>query len=238
MKASRWAVALLVLIAVAAGMIGGGWLVGRGLERFRLADRTVVVKGLAEQTVDADYATWQLTFRRAGNDFGTVQRALSDDRDKVVAFLKQRGFKETEVEIRPLQVQDVYSREYTTGNQPFRYTGTGHVLVKTDRIDQVAASALAIDPLIQAGLVIEGGEGPQYRLRGFNDLKSPLLAQATANAREQAEKFAAEAGADLGRLQRANQGVIQILGQGVDYDDPNSKTKRLRVVSTFEYELK
>ncbi|QIM47986.1 SIMPL domain-containing protein [Pusillimonas sp. DMV24BSW_D] len=238
MRASTILLALVILVAVAAGTAAGGWSVGKGLERFRMADRTVVVKGLAEAQVKSDYASWLLTFRRADNDFGAVQRALSADREKVVAFLKDQGFTNEEVEVRPLQVQDVYSREYAASDQPFRYTGTGQVLVKTPRVDLVSAAALGVDPLIQEGLVIEGGMGPQYQLRGFNDHKSPLLEEATNNAREQAEKFASDAGASLGPLKYANQGVIQIFGEGVDYDDPSSQVKRLRVVSTFEYQLR
>jgi hypothetical protein len=120
-----------------------------------------------------------------------------------------------------------------------RFTGSGQVLVKSARVAEVAKAALAIDPLIQAGLVIEGGNGPRYQLRGFNEVKAPLLAEATRNAREQASKFAAEAGATLGRLKSANQGVIRISGDdGGDFDDGSSRVKRLRVVSTFEYELR
>ncbi|HBT34272.1 MAG TPA: SIMPL domain-containing protein [Pusillimonas sp.] len=238
MRASTIFLALVILVAVAAGTAGGGWLVGQGLERFRMADRTVLVKGLAETQVKSDYASWLLTFRRADNDFGAVQRALSADREKVVAFLKGQGFSDDEVEVRPLQVQDVYSREYAAPDQPFRYTGTGEVLVKTARVDLVAKAALGVDPLIQDGLVIEGGGGSQYQLRGFNEHKSPLLEAATKNAREQAEEFAADAGASLGPLKSANQGVIQIFGEGANYDDPSSQVKRLRVVSTFQYELR
>ena len=81
--------------------------------------------------------------------------------------------------------------------------------------------------------------GPRYQLRGFNDIKAPLLAEATRNAREQAVKFATEAGASLGPLKNANQGAIRITGDdGNDFDDGSSRTKRLRVVSTFEYELR
>ena len=78
------------------------------------------------------------------------------------------------------------------------------------------------------------GDIPLYRR-----VYAPLLAEATKNAREQAQKFAAEAGATLGPLKSANQGVIRISGDdGQDFDDGSSRTKRLRVVSTFEYELR
>jgi hypothetical protein len=95
--------------------------------------------------------------------------------------------------------------------------------------------------LIQAGIQLAGEEGvggPRFQLRGFNEIKPKLLEAATHNAREQAAKFAADAGASLGPLKNANQGVISVLdddGRGVD--SGRTIGKRLRVVSTFEFEL-
>lgn len=234
---------LVAAFLVGAGVASAGFFVSGGLERFRMADRSIAVKGLAEQDVEADFAVWTLAFRRAGNEFGVVQQALSADRTKVLAFLKERGFADEELESRPLLVQDLLAREYAQGNVPFRFNGAGQVVVRSARVAEVAQAALALDPLIQAGVQIggEGGgqSGPRYQLRGFNDVKGPLLAQATRNAREQAEKFAAEAGAQLGPLKNANQGAIRITGgDGNEYDDGGSLTKRLRVVSSFEYELR
>ena len=232
----------LAALLIALGLAATGWFVAHGLERFRLADRSVTVKGLAEMDVESDYAVWTLGFRRAGTDFGGVQRALADDRDRVVAFLKQLNFTDAEIEVRPLEVQDLYAREYGGNNQPLRFQGAGRVIVQSARPKAVEAAALAVDPLIQAGVQLGGDNngpaGPRYQLRGFNDVKAPLLAEATRNAREQAEKFAAEAGAALGPLRDANQGVIQISGSGgPGYDDGGARVKRLRVVSTFEYML-
>lgn len=235
---------LLAALLVGAGIATAGYWVGNGLERLRMADRSVTVKGLAEQEVPSDFAVWTLSFRRAGADFSGVQKALAQDRDQVLAFLRARGFTDAEVEARPLQVQDLFAREYAQGNQPLRFNGVGQVLVKSARVAEVEAAARAVDPLIQAGVQL-GGEnegarsGPRFQLRGFNDIKAPLLAEATRNAREQADKFAAEAGARLGPLKNANQGVIRISGDdGNEFDDGSSRTKRLRVVSTFEYELR
>ncbi|MDM7948506.1 SIMPL domain-containing protein [Hydrogenophaga sp.] len=234
----------LTALLVAAGIAIAGFAVSQGLERFRMADRSVTVKGLAEKDVESDFAIWTLSFRRAGAEFSGVQQALAADREKVLTFLKARGFTDAELEARPLQVQDLLAREYAQGNVPFRFNGTGQVLVKSARVAEVEQAALAVDPLIQQGIQLggenEGGRsGPRFQLRGFNDVKAPLLAEATRNAREQAEKFAAEAGAQLGPLKNANQGVIRITGDdGNDFDDGSSRGKRLRVVSTFEYELR
>jgi len=65
-----------------------------------------------------------------------------------------------------------------------------------------------------------------------------LLEAATSNAREQATRFAEDAGATLGRLKSANQGVIRVIDDdGSDMDSGRTVGKRLRVVSTFEYTL-
>ncbi len=234
---------LLTALLVAGGVAVAGLFVSGGLERFRMADRSISVKGLAEKDVQSDFAIWTLNFRRAGNEFAGVQQALAGDRDKVRAFLKAQGFQDDEIEAKPLSVQDLLARDYAQGNVPFRFNGSGRIVVKSARAAEVEKAALALDPLIQAGVQLggegEGATGPRYQLRGFNDVKAPLLAEATKNAREQAQKFAAEAGATLGPLKTANQGVIRISGDdGQDFDDGSSRTKRLRVVSSFEYELR
>jgi len=234
---------LVTALLVGAGIAFAGWSVSQGLERFRMSDRSVTVKGLAEKEIESDFAIWKLAFHRAGNDFSGIQKALAEDRKQVLAFLKERGFTTGEVEARPLQGQDLFAREYARGNSPLRFNGSGQVRVKTPRVADVEQAALAVNPLIQAGVQLggdsRGGSGPRYQLRGFNDVKAPLLAKARRNAREQADKFAAEADARLGPLKNANQGVIRISGDdGNDYGDGSSRTKRLRVVSTFEYELR
>ncbi|MFK8041825.1 SIMPL domain-containing protein [Congregibacter sp.] len=229
----------ITAIMIALGLIAGGAFIGNGLEHFRMADRSIVIKGLAERSVDSDYVTWPLTVRRAADSFQTVQESLAADRDKLVDFLHGLGFTRSEMEIRPLVVNDAYSREYASSNSPTRYSGSALVIVKSERVDAVASAALATDPLIAAGVQLDLGAGPQYTLRAFNDAKGPLLKAATENARAQATKFAAESGASLGGLKSANQGIIQITGTGGNrYDSASSREKRLRVVSTFVYYLK
>ena len=153
------------------------------------------------------------------------------------------GFIEAEVWSRPLQVEDLFAREYAQGNQPLRFNGVARVVVKSARVEAVESAARAIDPLIKAGVQLVGeGDGsgsPRYQLRAFNEVKGPLLAEATRNARDQAAKFAAEAGATLGPLKSAHQGVIRMANDdGSENDDGSTRMKRLRVVSTFEYKLR
>jgi hypothetical protein len=83
----------------------------------------------------------------------------------------------------------------------------------------------------------------RYVVSKFNDLRPQLLADATKNACATARQFAADSGAQGGVIRSANQGSIQIFGMdGNDESGPFSPTstpmKRIRVVSTFEFELR
>ncbi|MFM7799369.1 MAG: SIMPL domain-containing protein, partial [Planctomycetota bacterium] len=56
-KTLSLAPALALGAALALGLLLAGFAVSKGLERFRMADRSITVKGLAERSVEADYAT-------------------------------------------------------------------------------------------------------------------------------------------------------------------------------------
>lgn len=236
----KWIPAALV----AVGIAGAGWFVGQGVEGFRKADRFLTIKGLAEQDVKSDFAIWVVSFRRAAQTYQDLQQQLTRDRQEVVEFLRGQGFGDAEIEPRSLQITDLMAREY--GQQEavaFRYTGQGSVVVRSARVDEIARTANSLDPLIRTGVQITfdgpNGGAPRYLLRGFNDIKPQLLQKAVSNAKEQAEKFAADAGTRLGPLRQANQGSIQILDDdGSDgYSSGMTIGKRLRVVSTFVYSL-
>ncbi len=230
-------------IVIAVGLVVAGWSVGEGLKSFRQADRFLTIKGLAEQDVKSDFAIWTLSFRRAANNYDEVRRQLTDDREAVVSFLLSQGFSLADIERRPLQITDLLARDFGQQDVAFRYTGQAAVTVRSMDVDAVAKAATSIDPLILQGVQMsqEGpmGGSPRYLLRGFNDIKPVLLEQAVKNAAEQAQKFAADAGAHLGDLRRANQGSIQILDDdgGDGYSSGQTIGKRLRVVSTFVYSL-
>lgn len=73
--------------------------------------------------VKSDFAIWTLGFRRGGDDFAELQQRLAGDRQAVVAFLREQGFDEAEIEVRPLQVQDLLAREWGSQEVALRFNG-------------------------------------------------------------------------------------------------------------------
>ncbi len=241
--------AVIVGLCLVLGLALGGYFVGKGAARFRSDVRIVTVKGLVEREVKADQAVWTLGLRRASESLQDAHARISADRDAAVAFLRKQGFAETEIERQPTRTVDKLAREY---GQPqaadrFRYVVTTSVVVKTPNVDLVRTALGVTEELLKAGVVLdgerEGAANPRYVVSKFNDLRPQLLADATKNARATAQQFAADSGAQVGGIRSANQGSIQIFGMdGNDESGPFSPTstpmKRIRVVSTFEFELR
>jgi hypothetical protein len=248
-SANRAAVlsAIILGVCLLTGLAIGGYFIGKGTARFKSDSRNVTVKGLVEKEVKADKAVWVLNFRRAGDDLKEAHSRISADREATVAFLKAQGFKEEEIGRQPTRTIDKFAREYGQANERFRYFVTGSLLVTTANVDLVAKALGATEELLQSGVILAGPQdggtaNPRYVVTSFNALRPQLLAESTKNARGTAQQFAADSGTQVGRIRSANQGMIQIFGtDGNDESAPYSSTstplKKIRVVSTFEFEL-
>ena len=240
--------ALILGLCLLAGLALGGYFIGKGFTRFKSDTRTVIVKGLVEKEVKADRAVWTLYFRRAGDDLQENHAKVTRDRETTVDFLKKKGFKDEEILRQPTRTIDKYAREYGQANERFRYLVSGSLIVRTENVDLVTQTMGATEELLQSSVILDGQHesgiaNPRYIISSFNELRPQLLAEATKNARLTAQQFAADSGAQVGRIRSANQGMIQIFGSdGNDESAPYSTTstplKKIRVVSTFEFEMR
>lgn len=242
--------AVILGICLIVGLAVGGYYIGKGGARFKSETRTVTVKGLVEKEVKADQAVWMLRFRRASDDLKDAHAKISSDREAAVAFLHKQGFKDEEIGRQPTRTIDKLAREYVQpqATERFRYVVTSSLLVTTTNVDLVAKALGATEELLKFGIVLDGEQeggtaNPRYVISTFNALRPQLLADATKNARVTAQQFASDSGAQVGKIRSANQGIIQIFGtDGNDESAPYSRTstpsKKIRVVSTFEFELK
>jgi len=245
----RLLAAAILGICLLIGLVSGGHFIGNGAARFKSDSRTVTVKGLVEKEVKADQAIWKLGLRRASDDIRDAQAKIGADRDAALVFLQKQGFKNHEIAREPTRTIDKMAREFgqLPGADRLRYIVTTSLVVTTANVDLVRSALSATEELLKSGIALdgdrEGAANPRYVVSRFNDLRPQLLAEATKNARATAQQFASDSGAQVGKIRSANQGMIQIFGiDGNDESAPFSPTsspvKRIRVVSTFEFDLK
>jgi hypothetical protein len=230
-------------LVLALAIVAAGWLVGNGIERFRIADRWVTVKGVAERDVKADVGIWPLRFVSTDDVLDRAQQKIEADRRRVIAFLAARGIDSARTELQGLEVTDAQANPYQSGTVRSRYIVTMTLVVRTGDVERVQVASQAVGELVSAGVVLSSGPfggGPTYLFTRLNDLKPKMLAEATASARKAAEEFASESKSRVGGLRRASQGVFEILPRdqapGIQQESQIQKT--LRVVATMDYFLK
>ncbi|MDP3936652.1 MAG: SIMPL domain-containing protein [Deltaproteobacteria bacterium] len=238
-----WVVFLSAVI-LALGIARAGLKIGEGFEAGRESDRFVTVKGFSEREVTADVALWPLQFVVTSDDLSAAQAQLAANLDLARAFLTRQGLAAEEIELQGVRVTDARANSYQSTPATSRYVINQTLMVRSGKPDRILAASQALGELVKAGVVLTSGQdygyaGPTYLYTRLNDVKPEMIAEATARAREAAEKFAADSGSRLGGIRRANQGVFQILprDEAPGIQEGSQINKRVRVVTTVDYFL-
>lgn len=233
-------------LILAAGMLAAGAFVGWGFSRGRAADRSVTLKGIAEREVRADLAIWALRLVVADDDLARGQSRLQGHLREITRFLARSNVDTSQVALQDFSVTDAYASQYRSADQVAnRYVINQTVVVRSSQPDRVLAASQRVGELVSAGVVLSSGGdygagGPTFIFSGLNALKPEMIAEATARAREAAERFAADSRSRLGGIRRASQGVFEILprDQAPGITEESQIVKTVRVVSTVEYFLR
>jgi len=238
---------------VAAGMIFGGWALGREIKAAKLEDRYVSVRGLAERTVKSDLLIWNLEYKETGDDLPSLYAKSEADQKIVLQFLNQQGILPNEITPDPVRVTDNQASENSEDRKAaHRYVAEQSITVQTSRVDQVAAAAQKTVSLLRQGVVLNTSSryenGLHYRFDGLNAIKPDMITEATRNARAAADRFAQDAGSRVGTIRGATQGIFSISAansgsatgdteaSGYSSDDA-TMMKKVRVVSSVDYYL-
>jgi hypothetical protein len=229
--------ALVLSLSLFLGLSVLGWFLAHAAISVKEYERTVTVKGLAEQEFVADVVIWPVAFTLASNNLTTLYQELETSTDTIITFLTRHGINNDDISIDTPAITDKSAQQY--GGQSgaeFRYTAMQTVTVYTTDIDKVRSVMNRVSELGQQGIVITGNNyqsQTEYLFTRLNDVKPQMIEEATRNAREVADKFAQDSDSRLGKIRRASQGQFSISPR----DNNNPHIKNVRVVSTIEYYL-
>ncbi|MGR9107192.1 MAG: SIMPL domain-containing protein [Gammaproteobacteria bacterium] len=226
--------ALILGLFLGSGLLACGYLIGGALEQNRAANRFVTVKGLAEREVRANLCIWPIGFNVTGNDLVEVQGSIAALEKTIIEFLNAQGFEAAGIYRSPPRITDYYAREYYGNNRPpNRYMAESTVTLRTENVEKARQVMQLSGDLVKAGVVLQDRFQPQYLYTDLNAIKPEMIAAATRNAREAAERFAEDSGTRIGALRKATQGLFTI----EDRDNYSPDYKHIRVVTTMEYFL-
>ncbi len=224
-----------LLIALAIVVLGAN--LKSGIDNFTNRDRVVTVRGLCEKEVAANKVTWPIVTKEVGNDLPSIYDRIEASNKAILAFLKSNGITDAEISVNAPQVYDQAAERYGNQDVLYRYSVTNVVVVTSEKVSQVRELIKKQTELLKEGIAVVAGDYNYsiiYEYTDLNAIKPEMIAEATANAREAADKFAADSESRLGKIKTANQGQFSI--QDRDQYTPNIKT--VRVVTSITYYLK
>lgn len=224
-------------LLIGVGLLLLGIEIKSGLGSISDNQRVVTVRGLCEREVSANKVTWPIVSKEVGNDLPAIYANIENTNASIIKFLKTNGISDSEISINPPQVIDLQADRYNSQNVPFRYNVTNVVVVTSSQVEKVRKLIEKQTELLKQGIAIVAGDyqyQTSYEYTDLNTIKPAMIADATKNAREAANKFAADSESKLGKIKTASQGQFSI----EDRDQYTPFIKRVRVVSTIVYYLK
>lgn len=211
-----WALVVLVpsiALIVVVNLAAGTW------ERVRTTPqkRTLRVSGSATQRIVSDLIEWDATIETRDADRVSGYRALKGHVNTALAYLKKEGIKDDAIRVSSAETNELMQTEFVgMGEERIeRVVSLGWstrqtISVRSTEIPQVEKASREITQLLEQGVPITSGQ-PLYHYTKLGELKIDMLAKASADAGERAQRIVrAASDADIGKLWEASMGVINV----------------------------
>lgn len=230
--------------------------IGKGLQILRSTSPIVTVKGIAERDVLSDLGIWEINYREIGNELPKLDAQIQKDYDVTVQFLKSKGFHQEEIERTSFKIEDrlanMYLQNQSTTQDVNRYIVTAGIRVRSKNVALIRTISQVIDQLIQQGVAVafdasSMSPNPSFYYTKLDEIRPEMMSEATKSAYLVAKQFAGDTSTRLDGIQRANQGIFQVMGRdtstlsadwNTNQNALGSIEKRVRLVSTIDYRLK
>jgi hypothetical protein len=184
-----------------------------------------------------------------GADAARGYAQIEQNKQKVSEFITSRGIAADALDFGFVNVSKTYDAIYSADGNYAGQRFTGYQLsqefsVESTDVDTLEKVLREISSLIAQGVQMDLWQ-PAYYFSGLDGLKLDVIEQATLDARERAERIAAQSGCRLGKVKNARIGVFQITGANTDEEftaggsfNTSSRLKKARITVRLEYRVK
>lgn len=223
---------------LAIGLAFFGHQVERAVKLGREFDRFFTVRGLSEREVKATLVIWPMRYVATGETLAELQTSIAGAKAIVSAFLLENGVQAEEIVHGLPDINDTISGRKRDDLVVLpRYNAAITLVVRSRNVDVVKKAIQNSEALIARGVPLASqdyGNRISFEFDGVNSIKPAMIQEATANARQAAQKFAEDSKAEVGAIRKATQGVVDIQ----DRDIASPELKVVRVVTTVEFFIK
>ena len=244
-KALVLGILLGVALVVSAAVISGGFSkIAAGFSTIAKPDRVVSVRGLSEREVDADLATMRVNFSVTAETLDEAHKLFEARNEEIVGYLKSQGLTDEDIisDKPDIDFRKAYDSKETKYNDdgkrigydiihhPSRADISLHILVRTHNLKAISDAYMHTTDFDGTDKEFYASE-PNYDFVSLNDIKPEMIAEATKNAREAAEKFALDSNSAVGKIKQASQGWFSVN----DAEEGMEQRKVVRVVTSIDF---
>lgn len=238
----------IIAIAIAAlGFIIGLALLGNAVKNRNKSENTISVTGLGTKEFTSDLIAWSGNFSRNSFELKTAYDELASDKKIIESYLVSKGINKKEIVFSAVDIQKLYNYNNDNyGNSSRTFSGyqlSQSVNIESKEVAKIENLSRTITEIINQGIELTSSP-PNYFYTKLADVKQEMIANATKDAKQRAEKIAENAGSSLGDLKNASMGVIQITAPNSNEDyswggtyNTSSKEKEARITIKLEYNV-
>jgi hypothetical protein len=207
--------AVVVSLAVGTSFVTSTWVASRAYlrrgEHQETVNRTLSVTGSARKPIVSDLAQWSIVVAGEGKSIEEAFQKLAASGERVREFLTQKGFGAETITSGPINTATHYRRD-EKGNETRDITSyrlSRAFEIRTGDVRKVEKASGEVTEILKTGAQVSS-LAPEFIYTKLSELKIVMIGEATANARERADRIARESGCAVTTVKDARAGVLQI----------------------------
>jgi hypothetical protein len=235
---------ILLGLAISIGPGLGGFFIGKAIDRFKASDKSVTVKGLSERIVESNESHVSIRIHEKTDDISVAAKKVQEEAVSVKKMLVAAGFKVEDIK----DTVDIKEERlpYSESEKAFYKKYQYQLELSINQYDKDAIEKFQKDLLMvnTDGKMLNVKAKQLHTFTKIEEIRAPMLAEATKSARAMADQFAKDSGTRVGGILKASQGSFTIAGEKdtsasehYSNDTPESFKKRIRVVSHVTFRL-
>lgn len=232
----------------AVGFALGLGLLGNAIKNRNNSENTISVTGLGSKKFTSNLITWDGNFSRNSFELKEAYAQLANDKKVIENYLISKGVSKNDLVFSAVDIQKQYNYSNdSNGNSHQTFSGyqlSQKVSIESSDVARIENLSRNITEIINLGIEFTSSQ-PNYFYTQLANVKQAMIADATKDAKDRAEKIATNAGSQLGSLKKATMGVIQITAPNSNEDysyggtfNTNSKEKEASITIKLEYHVK
>ena len=238
----------IIAISIASlGFVIGLGLLGGAIKNRNKSENTISVTGLGTNKFTSDLIAWSGNFSRNSYELKEAYDALNNDKKIIENYLVSKGVAKGDLVFSAVDISKQFHYG-TDSNGNSTQSFAGYQLSQTVSIDSKDVTKIEnlsrnITEIINLGIEFTSST-PSYFYTKLADVKQKMIADATKDAKQRAEKIAENSGSSLGNLKKATMGVIQITAPNSNEDysyggtfNTSSKEKEASITIKLEYQV-